>query len=95
MRSMILAVAAGLTLGLASVGAEAMPAAGTVSGVQAPSVTLVSGGCGPAFHRTPAGFCVANRVYRPVYGYAPAPGYYRPYARCGIHIGPIGVGGPC
>ncbi len=34
------------------------------------NIVLVSGGCGPAFHRTPFGACVANRVF--------VPGYYAP-----------------
>jgi hypothetical protein len=93
MRFTILTAAACASLAFVSVGAEAMPA-GALSGASAPEVTLVSGGCGYYRHRTPAGFCVPNHVYRP-YGYYPAYGYYRPYARCGIHIGPLGVGGPC
>ena len=74
-----------------------MPA-GSVSGASpAQDLTLVGGRCGPYAHRNVDGYCVPNgggyrRPY-PVYGYGP--GYYRPYARCGIRVGPIGIGGPC
>lgn len=98
MRSMILAIAAGATLAFASVGAEAMPAGAIAGANAAPEVTLVAGGCGPAFHRGPYGGCVRNayRAYRPYrYGYGYGYGYYRPYARCGVRVGPIGIGGPC
>jgi hypothetical protein len=94
MRSMILAAAAGASLALASSYASAMPAQ-TVAGVApTPSLTLVSDGCGRFAHRAPDGVCIANRGYyaRPYY----RPYYYaRPWARCGIRVGPIGIGGPC
>lgn len=90
MRSMIFALAAGASLAF-SVGAEAMPAA-PVAQQAAPEVTLVAGGCGIGFHRGPYGGCRPN-YYRPAYGYYRP--YYRPYARCGIRVGPIGIGGPC
>lgn len=94
MRSMILAVAAGASLAFASLGAEAMPA-GSIAGAQAaPAVTLVAGGCGVYRHPNGYGVCVPNRVYRPVYGYY-GPRYVRPYARCGVRVGPLGVGLPC
>ena len=41
----------------------------------AANLIQVSGGCGPAFHRNPWGYCVANFGY----GY----GYYRPYFHWG------------
>lgn len=96
MRSMILAVAAGASMALAGFSAQAMPAGAIVGASAAPQVTLVAGGCGPRFHPGPYGGCVRNfyRPYAPVV-VAPAYGYYRPYARCGLRIGPIGIGGPC
>ena len=92
MRSTILAVAAGASLALTAVGAEAMPA-GAIVVPATPDVTLVGAACGPGFHLNPRGFCVRNFA-RPYVAY-PAYGYYRPYARCGLRIGPIGIGGPC
>lgn len=95
MRSFILALAAGASLACATVGADAMPAGAIAGASEAPAVTLVSGGCGPYRHRGPYGACVPNGAYyRPAYGYY-GPRYYRPYARCGIRVGPIGIGGPC
>lgn len=93
MRSLILAIAAGAALAVSSFGAEAAPVRVIVAPA-APEVILVGGGCGPGFHRTPGGFCARN-FYRPAYGYGYGPGYYRPYARCGIRVGPIGIGAPC
>jgi hypothetical protein len=93
MRSMILAVATSATLAASALGAQAMPVGSIAGASAAPEVTRIADGCGAYRHMNAAGYCVRNRVYRP---YAYYPGYYyRPYARCGIRVGPIGIGGPC
>ena len=60
MRSALFALAlgAGLTAGVVS--AEAMPAVYVDGAGPAPQLELVSGGCGPAFHRGPFGGCRPN-----------------------------------
>lgn len=66
--------------------------------VEAPEapLTLVAGGCGIGFHRTPWGRCIPNGGYygAPVYG---GGGYYRPgpYYRGGAYYGrgPVYRGG--
>ena len=55
-------------LGTASAGAQTAQPLSLADGDQ-PSLLLVSGGCGPAFHRGPFGGC------RPNFG----GGFYRPY----------------
>ena len=78
MRKGLLALCLGAALSAGSVAAQAMPA-GSVAGTgAAPDVILVSGGCGPAFHRGPFGGCRPNGFFRP-YGYRY--GYGRPYYR--------------
>jgi hypothetical protein len=67
------------SLALATVPA-AVNAAPSAPGVPAPTsanLVQVSGGCGPAFHRNPWGYCAPN-YYGYGYGYA---GWYnnRPY----------------
>lgn len=95
MRNLVLAATVGAALTAASVSAQAMPL-GPVGTPAQPEVTLVAGGCGAYFHRNPYGVCVRNGYYRPYrYYYGPGPYYRRPWARCGIHVGPIGIGGPC
>jgi hypothetical protein len=42
----------------------------------------VSGGCGPAFHPNPWGFCVVNHY---AYGYGGWHGYYGPHYGWGYH----------
>jgi hypothetical protein len=62
-----------------------------------PGITLVDGGCGPAFYRAPNGYCYRKPAYyAPGYapGYAPAPSpYYQNYQRAcapGFHLTPYG-----
>lgn len=67
------AIAALLMATVAPNGANAFPLAGTSSGN--PEITLVAGGCGPAFHRNPWGRCVPN-------GWGPHPyGWHRCWVR--------------
>ena len=77
----ILTIAA-LSCGLAGFAAssQAMPIGiSGASGTDDAGITLVSGGCGPAFHRGPRGGCLPNYGPRPYY--APR-AYYAPPARC-------------
>jgi len=69
-------------------GAEAMPASVTPTHQAQSDLTLVAGGCGPGFHRTPYGYCVRNYYYP---GYYPPRPYYPPRA-CpyGYRIDPWG-----
>ena len=74
------------TLALAAVPAS-VNAAPAIPNVPAPaSATLmqVSGGCGPAFHRNPWGYCRPN-FYG--YGYTGWYGYRGPYYGWGYHPG--------
>ena len=66
--------AASLMLVGAVASADAMTATPLPMAQGAPEVTLVSGGCGPAFHRGPFGGCRPN-FYGGGYGY----GYGRPW----------------
>lgn len=66
-KSLSVAAAAALLISM-PLAAEAFPVTGpAASGVESP-VTLVAGGCGPAFHRGPLGGCRPNGVImrRPV-----------------------------
>ena len=71
------------TLALAAVpaSANAAPALPNLPAPAAANLIQVSGGCGPAFHRNPWGYCVANYGYGYGYGY----GYYRPSFGWGYH----------
>ena len=59
-KSVKLAAAAAMMVATVPLAAQAFPVANAPA---APAdVTLVSGGCGPAFHRGPFGGCRPNRV---------------------------------
>ena len=58
MRCAVLSLLAG------AVTADAMPVAGAAASA-APELILVSGGCGPDFHRTPFGACRPNGFFHP------------------------------
>ena len=74
-KTMISAAAALLVASVAPQGANAFPLAAPYSGNA--SITLVAGGCGPAFHRNPFGFCVRN-----AWGPRPYPyGWHRCWVR--------------
>ncbi len=64
MRSIMLASLAGAVLAATTLVAGAMPAAPATGSADAPSLTLVSGGCGPAAHRDFRGFCRPNGFFR-------------------------------
>ena len=78
MKTTILAAAAASALLFVGVDAASAMTAGAIplADDAQPSVTLVSGGCGPAFHRGPYGGCRPNFGG---YGY----GYRRPFFRRG------------
>lgn len=58
-----ISIAAALTLAGSVV--QAAPISAEVTGVSAPQVILVSGGCGPYGHRNPWGVCRPNGWVRP------------------------------
>jgi hypothetical protein len=62
MKKIILAAAAASSLLFGGIGAASAMTAGAIplASDSAPAVTLVSGGCGPAFHRGPYGGCRPN-----------------------------------
>jgi hypothetical protein len=64
----------------APLAAQAAPGA-PITPSSDPAVTLVAGGCGPGFHRTPWGGCRPNR-----WGYGWRPGW-RAYGGWGHHHG--------
>ena len=77
MRTILLAGFAAALLAPLPAGAQSVGPLPLASGDQ-PELTLVSGGCGPAFHRGPFGGCRPN-LYRPY-------GFGRPfYHRYGFH----------
>ena len=67
------------TLALAAVpaSANAAPAIPHLAAPGAANLIQVSGGCGPAYHPNPWGYCVPNYYG---YGYAGWYGYHRHYA---------------
>jgi len=69
-------------LGSQSAGAVTLPAPAVSA---SPSITLVDGGCGPAFFRAPNGFC-----YRKPYAPPPPPVYYHRFCPPGFHPTPWG-----
>ena len=84
MRSIMLATITGAVLAATTIAAGAMPAAPAGGSAETPSLTLVSGGCGPAAHRDFRGFCRGNGFFRGAvvgrgygYGYGARRGYYR------------------
>ena len=88
MRTLFLSLATGASLLCGGLAAQAMPAGAVAGDNASPEVILVSGGCGPAFHRTPFGACRPNGGFygRPFgfgygyrRGYAYRGGYYRHY----------------
>jgi len=74
---------AGLLATSAAVSTSAAPAIPNPAAVASANLIQVSGGCGPAYHRNPWGYCVPNpyNYYYTWYGYprAYAWHYYRPY----------------
>lgn len=71
-RKFALAAAIAAAVTLASFDGQAMPLSNPLSGADLSGVTLVAGGCGPGWHRGPAGRCRRNVVVAPVV-VAPAP----------------------
>ena len=65
-KHLVRAAAAAAFVAVASLGAQALPVSAPTGGSAA--IVLVSGGCGPAFHRGPFGGCQPNLVIvrRPV-----------------------------
>lgn len=79
MRLAALTLISSLALAAVPASANAAPALPNLPAPAAANLIQVSGGCGPAFHRNPWGYCVAN------YGYGYGYGYYRPYFGWGYH----------
>jgi hypothetical protein len=83
LKNWIVAGALGLTTGMPNV--QAMPI-GNVSGGDA-QVILVSGGCGPYWHRGPYGGCQPGGQWGFPGGGGIRP-FYHPYCPPGFHLGP-------
>ena len=82
MRTLVLSLAAGASLLCGGLAAQAMPAGAVAGDAAGPQVTLVSGGCGFAFHRTPFGGCRPNGgFYGRPFGYHRFYGYHRGFYR--------------
>ena len=85
MRTLLLSLATGALMLGGGFAAQAMPA-GAVAADASPQVILVSGGCGPAFHRGPFGGCRPNGgFYGRPFGYGRGYGYGRRFE--GYHRG--------
>jgi|SwirhisoilCB1_FD_contig_31_18481432_length_439_multi_3_in_0_out_0_1 hypothetical protein len=82
MRFAALTLIGSLSLVAAALPANAAPAVARADVPVASNVIEVSGGCGPAGHRNPWGYCVANFYGYGWYGYPRYAGhYYHPYWR--------------
>ncbi len=82
MRSIMLASITGALLAATTIASGAMPAVPVTGAAGTGSVTLVSGGCGPAAHRDFRGFCRGNGFFRAPFvrgGYGYRRGYNRTY----------------
>ncbi len=78
MRFAALTLIGSLTLAAAALPANAAPAIARADTPATSNVIEVSGGCGPAGHRNPWGYCVANYYYGGGYGwYGPHYHYWR------------------
>ena len=80
MRTFVLSLATGASLLCGGFAAQAMPAVAAADGADA-QVILISGGCGPAFHRGPFGGCRPNGFYGRPFGYHRFYGYHRGFYR--------------
>ena len=79
MRTFALTTLAAGALGLATLSANAFPAATPLISADQPVVTLVSGGCGPFRHRGFNGFCYPGGGFGGGYGFRGNYGYRRGY----------------
>ena len=97
MPSKIFAFVAGVSLAVATVGAQAMPAGFVAGAGPSAPVTLAAAGCGVGFAPGPAGVCRPIRR-GPVVVVAPrrvvvVPRVVRP--RCGIRVPGVALVTPC
>ena len=63
MRSLVFSLVTGASLLCGGLAAQAMPGAAVAGDRAGADLILVSGGCGPAFHRTPFGACRPNGFF--------------------------------
>jgi hypothetical protein len=82
MRLAALTLISSLALATVPAVANAAPAIPNVPAPISATLMQVSGGCGPAFHPNPWGYCVANHYG---YGYGGWHGYYGPHYGWGYH----------
>ena len=86
MRLAALTLISSLALAAVPAVANAAPAIPNLPAPVSATPMQVSGGCGPAFHRNPWGFCEANPYsYGYGYGYPGQYGYYRPHYAWGYY----------
>ncbi len=88
MRLAALTLISSLALATVPAVANAAPAIPNLAAPVSATLMQVSGGCGPAFHRNPWGFCEANPYsygYGYGYGYPGQYGYYRPHYAWGYY----------
>ncbi len=86
MRLAALTLISSLALAAVPALANAAPAIPNVPAPISANLMQVSGGCGPAFHPNPWGYCVPNHyAYGYGYGYGGWHGYYGPHFGWGYH----------
>lgn len=74
MRFVGLTLSGALAVAALSASTSAAPTLPKAHAPDSANLIQVSGGCGPAYHRNPWGYCVPNP-----YGYYGWYGYYQPY----------------